>query len=255
MPVSDIAKMGGIGENVKVFTHFHVSENAVGLFGFLTNEQIDYFNKLIAISGIGPKAAVSILGTLSVQDLAFAIIAEDTKAISRAPGVGPKAAQRIILELKGKIDTQEAVGAPMSMQSAPKTALRADTEAVNALIALGASPSEAQKTVMQISKDGALTVVCVSGGYPEEYRKGIEMGGSKYLFENNPDSKIKVFHSGTAMKDGKLVTAGGRVLAVTVNGNGIEQQRDVIYAELAKIEYEGKYCRRDVGLDLLNYKA
>ena len=158
MPVSDIVKMGDIGDNVKVFTHFHMSENMVGLFGFLTNEQIDYFNKLIAISGIGPKAAVSILGTLSVQDLAFAIIAEDVKAITRAPGVGPKAAQRIILELKGKIDTQEAVGAPMSMQSAaPKTVLRADTEAVNALIALGASPSEAQKAVMQISKDDMST--------------------------------------------------------------------------------------------------
>ena len=158
MPVSDVAKMGGIGDNVKVFTHFHMSENMVGLFGFLTSEQIDYFNKLIAISGIGPKAAISILGTLSVQDLAFAIIAEDAKAISRAPGVGPKAAQRIILELKGKIDTQEAVGAPMSMQgSSPKVSLRADTEAVNALIALGASPSEAQKTVMQISKDGMST--------------------------------------------------------------------------------------------------
>ena len=60
MPVSDIAKMGGIGDNVKVFTHFHISENAVGLFGFLTNEQIDYFNRLIAISGIGPKAAVAV---------------------------------------------------------------------------------------------------------------------------------------------------------------------------------------------------
>lgn len=157
MPVSDIAKMGSIGDNVKVFTHFHISENMVGLFGFLTGEQIDYFNKLIAISGIGPKAAVSILGTLSVQDLAFAIIAEDAKAITRAPGVGPKAAQRIILELKGKIDTQEAVSAPVGVQSVVKTALRADTEAVNALIALGASPSEAQKTVMQISKDGMST--------------------------------------------------------------------------------------------------
>ncbi len=158
MPINDIAKMGNIGDNVKVFTHFHMSENMVGLFGFLTSEQIDYFNKLIAISGIGPKAAISILGTLSVQDLAFAIIAEDAKTISRAPGVGPKAAQRIILELKGKIDTQEAVGAPMSMQgSAPNISLRADTEAVNALIALGASPSEAQKTVMQISADGMST--------------------------------------------------------------------------------------------------
>ena len=81
------------------------------------------------------------------------------------------------------------------------------------------------------------------------------MGGSEYLYNNAPDSKIKVFHSGTAMKDGNLVTAGGRVLAVTVNGKGIENQRAEIYEEIAKIEYEGKYFRRDVGLDLLNYKG
>ena len=158
MPVSDIAKMGSIGEKVKVFTHFHISENAVGLFGFLTSEQIDYFNRLIAISGIGPKAAVSVLGTLSVQELAYAVIAEDVKAITRAPGVGPKAAQRIILELKGKIDTQDAVGIPSDTPAAAQTSsVRADTGAVNALIALGASPSEAQKTVMQISGDGMST--------------------------------------------------------------------------------------------------
>lgn len=157
MPVSDVAKMGGIGENVKVYTHFHISENMVGLFGFLTGEQIDYFNRLIAISGIGPKAAVSILGTLSVQDLAYAIIAEDVKAITRAPGVGPKAAQRIILELKGKIDTMDAVQAPSGTPAAVTPSVRADTGAVNALIALGASPSEAQKTVMQISGDGMST--------------------------------------------------------------------------------------------------
>lgn len=157
MPVSDIAKMGGVGENVKVFTHFHMSENAVGLFGFLTNEQIDYFNRLISISGIGPKAAVSILGTLSVQDLAYAIIAEDVKAITRAPGVGPKVAQRVILELKGKIDTQDAVSVPSGNSVAPATSVRADTGAVNALIALGASPSEAQKTVMQINGEGMST--------------------------------------------------------------------------------------------------
>ena len=157
MPVSDIAKMGSVGDSIKVFTHFHISENMVGLFGFLTGEQIDYFNKLIAISGIGPKAAVSILGTLSVQDLAFAIIAEDVKAITRAPGVGPKAAQRIILELKGKIDTQDAVTVPSVGTVVKTSSVRADTEAVNALIALGASPSEAQKTVIQISKDGMST--------------------------------------------------------------------------------------------------
>lgn len=157
MPASDIAKIGDIGEKVTVYTHFHMSENAVGLFGFLTNEQIDYFNKLISISGIGPKAAISVLGTLSVQDLAFAIIAEDVKAITRAPGVGPKAAQRIILELKGKIDTQDAVSVPDRGASAPISSVRADTGAVNALIALGASPSEAQKTVMQIDATGLTT--------------------------------------------------------------------------------------------------
>ncbi len=157
MPTSDIAKMGAVGENVKVHTHFHMSENAMQLFGFLTNEQIDYFNKLISISGIGPKAALAVLGTLSVQDLAYAIIAEDVKAITRAPGVGPKAAQRIILELKGKIDTQDAVAIPSQSIGAVKSAVRADTGAVNALIALGASPSEAQKTVMQIDATGMST--------------------------------------------------------------------------------------------------
>ena len=157
MPASDIAKIGDIGEKVTVYTHFHMSENAVGLFGFLTNEQIDYFNKLISISGIGPKAAISVLGTLSVSDLAFAIIAEDVKAITRAPGVGPKAAQRIILELKGKIDTQDAVSVPDRGTAIAASAVRADTGAVNALIALGASPSEAQKTVMQIDATGLTT--------------------------------------------------------------------------------------------------
>lgn len=156
MPVSDIAKAGSIGENITVHTYFHMSDAGIQLFGFLTTDEMDYFNKLISISGIGPKAALSILGTLSVQDLAFAIIAEDVKAITRAPGVGPKAAQRIILELKGKIDTQSAVGAAAAADTA-QFAVRADTGAVNALIALGASPSEAQKTVMQIDATGMST--------------------------------------------------------------------------------------------------
>ena len=157
MPVTAIAKTGGIGDSVTVHTYLQMRDDQPELYGFLQTEEINYFNKLISISGVGPKAALSVLGTLSVQDIAYAIIAEDIKAITRAPGVGTKMAQRIILELKGKIDTHEAVGSSVSMQSIPKTALRADTEAVNALIALGASPSEAQKAVMQISKDGMST--------------------------------------------------------------------------------------------------
>ena len=156
MPTSDIAKTGMSGDEITVHTYFNMTETGVQLFGFLTTDQLEYFHKLIAISGIGPKAALAVLGTLSVQDLAYAIIAEDVKAITRAPGVGPKAAQRIILELKGKIDTMDAVSTP-SGGSAPVSAVRADTGAVNALIALGASPSEAQKTVMRISGDGMST--------------------------------------------------------------------------------------------------
>ena len=130
---------------------------------------------------------------------------------------------------------------------------RIDSDLLSHLVAAAKGDLSGEK--MEISKNGALTVVCVSGGYPEEYKKGLEMGGSEYLYSNTPDSKIKVFHAGTAMKDGKLVTSGGRVLAITVNGEGIEKQRETIYAEIAKIEYEGKYCRRDIGLDLLNYKG
>lgn len=156
MPVSSVAKVGNTGENVTLHTHLQMRDEQPELYGFLQTEEITYFNKLISISGVGPKAALSILGTLSTQDLAFAILSEDVKAITRAPGVGTKMAQRVILELKGKIDTMDAV-APQSAKVSTSSSLRADTEAVNALIALGASPSEAQKTVMQIGTEGMST--------------------------------------------------------------------------------------------------
>ncbi len=158
MPSSDIAKLGEAGENVTVNTYFQIRDEEPQMYGFLTSEEMSYFNKLISISGIGPKAALAILGTLSVEDLAFAIISEDVKAITRAPGVGTKMAQRVILELKGKIDTQEAIGRGSSAaQNIPLGGVRADTGAVNALIALGASPSEAQKVVMQIDASAMST--------------------------------------------------------------------------------------------------
>jgi len=130
---------------------------------------------------------------------------------------------------------------------------RIESDLLSHLIA--AAKGDLSGEQIKISEDGALTVVCVSGGYPQDYKKGIVMSGSEYLNSNTPTSKIKVFHSGTAIKDGNLVTAGGRVLAVTINGKGIEKQRTEIYEEIAKIEYEGKYFRRDIGLDLLDYKG
>lgn len=107
---------------------------------------------------------------------------------------------------------------------------------------------------VSISKDSALTVVCVSGGYPESFTKGYEISGTELLFSGKPDDKMKIFHSGTKMENGKLVTSGGRVLAVTVNGKGIEDCREFIYQGIKKIEYTDKYVRNDIGLDLLQYE-
>ncbi len=157
MPSGDVAQLTN-GESVKINTYFYVRDGQPELYGFLIKESLNYFNKLIQISGVGPKAAISVLSALAPQDLALAIISEDVKAITRAQGVGTKMAQRIILELKGKIDTQEAVfKTDTSTGIKGASAFKPETEAVNALIALGASPSLAQKTVIEIAKDDMKT--------------------------------------------------------------------------------------------------
>ncbi|MBE6229297.1 MAG: phosphoribosylamine--glycine ligase [Bacteroidales bacterium] len=129
---------------------------------------------------------------------------------------------------------------------------RIDSDLLAHLVA--AAKGELAGEKISISANGALTVVCVSGGYPESYGKGYEIFGSEYLFSSDPADKIKIFHAGTAMKDGKLVTSGGRVLAVTINGNGIEKSREEVYPEIDKIFYTNKYYRSDIGNDLLKYE-
>ena len=154
MPSIDIARLPENGE-AKVFTYFYVREDIMELYGFMGESGIEYFNKLISVNGVGCKAALAILSVLQPSDLAMAIINGDSKAITRAQGVGSKIAQRIILELKGKVDTQDAIGVPVKAEA--QHAPSADVSAINALIALGCSPSEAQKTVMQIPAAGMST--------------------------------------------------------------------------------------------------
>lgn len=153
MPFGDIAKLPGIGEETQVFTFLNVREDALDLFGFCEERGLDAFNRLITISGVGPKAALSILGVLSPGELAVAVMSGDVKAITRAPGIGGKIAQRVILELKDK---------PLDVDIFPQTdaaggGISADSAAVNALIALGSSPSAAQKAVMQAAGAGKTT--------------------------------------------------------------------------------------------------
>lgn len=109
------------------------------------------------------------------------------------------------------------------------------------------------KESIKISPYGALTVVCVSGGYPESYKKGMEISGALPPDYRAGRDEPKIFHSGTVINGDKLLTSGGRVLAVTVNGESIESCRKKVYSLLERVSYDGMFFRRDIGLDVLSY--
>lgn len=152
MPLIDIGKLPQSGEEVTVFTYLYVQEDILALFGFMDKASIKIFRLLISVSGVGPKAAISLLSLMPPAEIATAIASSDAKAIGRAKGIGAKTAQRIVLDLKGKIDTKDAI--PSGQKPSAAYIASADASAVNALIALGASPSEAQKTVVEILGEG-----------------------------------------------------------------------------------------------------
>ncbi len=153
VPFSVIQQLPGIGSQVRIYTYTCVREDAFILYGFLTKDDLWIFKKLITVNGIGPKGALGILSVMSADDLRFAIIAGDSKAISKAPGIGAKSAERIILDLKDKItfkpdriDQNDTI-----VISADSVNSDARNEAIEALTALGYSPSEALKAVKQIT--------------------------------------------------------------------------------------------------------
>ncbi len=127
------------GEKTRVYTHLYISENIMELYGFASADEREMFRRLIGISGIGPKAAAAILSLYTPQSLAAAIVTEDEKAISKAPGIGKKTAGRIILELKDKLTDSELV--PVTAAEQPQS--DAASEALEALLSLGYMRSEA----------------------------------------------------------------------------------------------------------------
>ncbi len=144
MPQSSLCLLNGLSQELKVYTYLNVREDAMLLYGFLTKDDLDFFKLLIQVNGIGPKGALSILSVMSVDDLRFAILSADAKSISKAPGIGAKTAQRMIIDLKDKINLEDAFEQKLS--SAPKetddvTGVR--QEATEALTALGYSATEA----------------------------------------------------------------------------------------------------------------
>lgn len=148
VPSSLISRLPEQGSIVKLYTYFNVREDAQELYGFYQKEDKSIFEKLITVSGIGPKVAIGLLATLSASQLAAAIVTGDIKTLCTAPGIGKKTAQRIVLELKEKIDKEE-----IAQQSETKmlAAEKDDThEVIQALIALGYKPSEAREALASI---------------------------------------------------------------------------------------------------------
>ena len=144
------ARLPGIGEKGKLYTYTSVREDAMQLFGFLARNDLEIFKKCITVSGIGPKGALAILSVLDADSLRFAIMSGDVKAITKAPGIGTRTAERLILELKDKIKIDDAL-IDREIAATQAVGAGADTpqkrEAVEALMSLGYGQAEAAKAV------------------------------------------------------------------------------------------------------------
>ena len=141
------------GQELKVYTYLHVREDALQLFGFRSRDELQVYRLLLGISGIGPKAAIGILSAMSVDTLRFAVLSDDAAAIAKAPGIGKKTAQKLILELKDKFSLEEAFEKKLAanQQSAAEQINEdAASEAVQALVALGYSGTEALQAVKKV---------------------------------------------------------------------------------------------------------
>ena len=162
VPFSVIARLPGIGSDVKIYTYTCVREDAFILYGFLTQDDLRIFKSLITVSGIGPKGALGILSIMDADALRFAILAGDAKAISKAPGIGAKSAERIIIDLKDKmsmISEEDALKGASSITASKscrkkgeedafvQADIEARNDAIEALVALGYSASDALRAI------------------------------------------------------------------------------------------------------------
>jgi Holliday junction DNA helicase RuvA len=145
----DLANLPGVGKEVKIHTYFLVKEDAMQLYGFLNPDDLGVYKLLLSVNGIGPKAAMGILSALTADDIRFAVLSGDDKTISKAPGIGKKTAQKLILELKDKFSLEEAFEKRNeSVVSSPGGGLNdAKAEAAEALTALGYSNADALRAV------------------------------------------------------------------------------------------------------------
>lgn len=151
--LNTVKDLGRVGDEVNVFTHLAVREDAMDLYGFATVAELDAFKLLITVSGVGPKAAAAVLSELTPDKLALCIASGDAKSITRAQGVGKKTAERIVLELKDKMGAIASENVSQSVINASSAVADNETaEAVAALVALGYSQSDASMVVGAMDK-------------------------------------------------------------------------------------------------------
>ena len=157
MPGQAMGLLPQPGTEVKIHTYLNVREDAMQLFGFLTRDDLEVFKLVIGVSGIGPKGGLSILSHLTPDDLRFAVLSGDVKAISAAPGIGKKTAEKLIIELKDKLNIEDVLthAADSSAAAVPVNNGGIQSEAVQALVALGYGSTESLRAVKQVELDNA----------------------------------------------------------------------------------------------------
>lgn len=148
-----MGKLPPVGREVKIHTYLNVKEDAMQLYGFLTRDDLTVFRLLIGVNGIGPKGGLGVLSALSPDDLRFAVLSNDVKAICAAPGIGKKTAEKLILELRDKLKLEDAldhIAAGTEVPGDSAVCSEIQSEAVQALVALGYGSTEALKAVRQV---------------------------------------------------------------------------------------------------------
>lgn len=161
IPTNSMNYLPSIGEVIKIHTYLYIREDAMILYGFLTKDDLEMFKLLITVSGIGPKGGLGILSTLSSDDLRFAVLSGDSKAISKAPGIGAKTAQRVIIDLKDKMSLEDAFEKKLENNSKAMTINENSViknDAVLALTALGYTSTESLKAVSKVEIDETMDV-------------------------------------------------------------------------------------------------
>ena len=159
VPISVLEGLPGLGEEVKLYTYFQVSETGMSLYGFRTKQDLEMFRQLIGVNGVGPRSALGILSSIRPDALRLAVLPSDVKALTKAPGVGAKTAQRIILDLKDKVKAEDLLVAADAVPAAGDASSlsgfdEAAREAAEALTALGYSAGEASQAVRKAAAEG-----------------------------------------------------------------------------------------------------